>query len=135
MGLVIDTNIFIDAENGRFDLSSVSSLSHHGGAYIAAVSVSELLTGVHLATNANTRVKRSAFVEGIIGKMPVLDFNEDVARVYAEVYSHFIKPRSKKEGNVHDLQIAATAITYGYPVLTSNIADFKKIPGLQLVST
>ena len=46
MGLVIDTNIFIDAENGRFDLSSLSNLSHHGGAYIAAVSVSELLTGV-----------------------------------------------------------------------------------------
>lgn len=132
MGLVIDTSIFIDAENGRFDLSKLSSLAHYGSAYIAAVSVSELLTGVHLATNVNIRVKRSAFVEGIFGKMPVLDFNEDVARVYAEVYNYFIKPRSKKEGNVHDLQIAATAITYGYPVLTSNIVDFKKIPGLQL---
>ncbi len=132
MGLVLDTNIFIDAENGRFDLSKLSSLSHYGGAYIAAVSISELLVGVHLAKNASIRVKRSAFVEGIIGKMPVLDFNEDVARVYAEVYSHVINPRTKKEGNVHDLQIAATAITYGYPVLTNNITDFKKIPGLIL---
>ena len=82
MGLVIDTNIFIDAENGRFDLSKLSSFSHYGGAYIAAISVAELLTGVHLASNANSRVKRFAFVEGIIGKMPVLDFNEEVARVY-----------------------------------------------------
>jgi tRNA(fMet)-specific endonuclease VapC len=62
----------------------------------------------------------------------VLEFNEEIVRVYAEIYSHFIKPRSKKEGNVHDLQIAATAIAYGYPVLTSNTADFRKIPGLKI---
>jgi len=132
MGLVIDTNVFIDAENGRFDLSKLASFSHYGDSFIAAVTVSELLVGVHLAKAADVRVRRSAFVEGIISKIPVLDFNEEVARAYAEIYSHFIKPRSKKEGNVHDLQIAATAIAYGYPVLTSNIADFKKIPGLQI---
>lgn len=130
MGLVIDTNVFIDAENGRFDLSSLHEFSHYGDAYISAITVSELLTGIHLARNADTRVKRSAFVQGIIGNLPILDFNEPVARTYAEIYSLFIKPRSKKEGNVHDLQIAATAITYGYPVLTSNTSDFKKIPGL-----
>lgn len=133
MGLVIDTNVFIDAENARFDLASLALFTDYGDAFIAAVTVSELLTGVHLAKTADIRIKRSAFVEGIIGKVPVLDFNEDVARAYAEVYSHFIKPRSKKEANVHDLQIAATAIAYGYPVLTSNTSDFKKIPGLQLV--
>lgn len=130
MGLVIDTNVFIDAENGRFDLSSLHEFSHYGDAYISAITVSELLTGIHLARNADTRVKRSAFVQGIIGNLPILDFNEPVARTYVEIYSLFIKPRSKKEGNVHDLQIAATAITYGYPVLTSNTSDFKKIPGL-----
>lgn len=130
MGLVIDTNVIIDAENGRFDLSSLREFSHHGDAYISAITVSELLTGIHLAKNAETRVRRSAFVEGIISNLSILDFNEPVARTYAEIYSLFIKPRSKKEGNVHDLQIAATAITYGYPVLTSNTADFKKIPGL-----
>ena len=132
MGLVIDTNVFIDAENGRFDLSNLSSFAHYGDAFIAAVTVSELLTGVHLAKSADVRVRRSAFVEGILGNIPILDFDEAVARAYAEVYSHFIKPRSKKEGNVHDLQIAATAIAYGYPVLTSNVADFRKIPGLKV---
>jgi tRNA(fMet)-specific endonuclease VapC len=130
MGLVIDTNIFIDAENGRFELANLSKFSHHGEAYIAAVTVSELLVGVHMAKNYDLRIRRSAFVEGILANIPVLDFNEEVARVYSEIYSHFLKPRSKKEGNVHDLQIAATAIAYGYPVLTSNTADFNKIPGL-----
>ena len=133
MGLVIDTNVFVDAENNRFDLKKLALFADYGDAFIAAVTVSELLTGVHLAKKPDIRVKRSAFVESIIGKIPVLDFNEDDARAYAEIYSHFIRPRSKKEGNVHDLQIAATAIAYGYPVLTSNTSDFKKIPGLKLL--
>ena len=134
MGLVIDTNIFIDAENSRFDLSSLATFSHYGDAYIAAITISELLVGVHLARSAGARIKRSAFAEAIITNIPVLEFSEEVARTYAEVFANFVKPRSRKEGNVHDLQIAATAIAYGFPVLTSNMKDFKKIPGLRVES-
>lgn len=132
MGLVIDTNVFIDIEQSRLHLKNLSHLEKYGGVYIAAVTMSELLTGVHLAKSARIRIRRSSFVERIISKVPVLDFDEDVARTYAELYSYFIKPRSKREGNVHDLQIAATAITYGYPVLTSNVVDFKKVPGIAI---
>lgn len=132
MGLIIDTKIFIDAERGRIDLSSLSALEDQDDTYIAAITASELLTGVHLAGDPGTKIRRSAFVEGILSNMPMLDFNEEVARVYAEIYSYLIKPRSKKQGSVHDYQIAATAMTYGLSVLTSNVEDFKIIPGLIL---
>ena len=75
MGLVIDTNVFIDAENGRVNLSDLD-FSDYGDAFIAAITVSELLTGVHLAKTADSRIQRSAFVEGIIANIPVLAFNE-----------------------------------------------------------
>lgn len=130
MGLVIDTNVFIDVENKRFDLSRLAEFAHYGEAYIAAITVSELLTGVHLADTPTKRIQRSAFVESLIVRMPVLDFNEEVARTYAELYAFFLRPRSQIKGNVHDLLIAATAITHGCAVLTSNVEDFKKIPGL-----
>ncbi len=133
MGLVIDTNVFIDVENGRVDLNSLDSFSDYGDAYIAAITVSELLTGVHLAKSANIRIQRSAFVEGIIAKIPVLEFNEEVARCYGDLYAHFLRPRAKASTNVHDLQIAATCIAHGYAVLTSNVADYKKVPGLEIV--
>ena len=133
MGLVIDTNVFIDAENGRLDLTCLEEFSDYGEAYIAAVTVSELVTGVHLAKATDTRIQRSAFVEGIISKMTVLDFNESVARCYGELYAHFLKPRAKASTNVHDLQISATCIAHGFAVLTSNLADFKKVPGLEAV--
>jgi len=133
MGLVIDTNVFIDAENGRLDLDSLEDFSEYGEAYIAAITVSELLTGVHLAKTTEVRVQRSAFVEGIFSIIPVLAFNEEVARCYAILYAHFLKPRAKANTNVHDLQIAATCIAHGYPILTSNVADYKKVPGINIV--
>ena len=133
MGLVIDTNVFIDAENGRLDLTSLDTFSDNGDVYIAAITVSELLTGVHLARTTEIRIRRSAFAEGIIAKLPVLEFNEEVARCYGELYAHFLRPRAKATTNVHDLQIAATCIAHGFAVLTSNVADYKKVPGLSIV--
>lgn len=133
MGLVIDTNVFINAENGRLDLTSLDTFSDNGDAYIAAITVPELLTGVHLARTADIRIRRSAFAEGIIAKLPVLEFNEEVARCYGELYAHFLRPRTKATTNVHDLQIAATCIAHGFAVLTTNVADYKKVPGLNIV--
>lgn len=133
MDIIIDTNVFIDVENGRLDLSGLDSLSDNNNAYIAAITISELIMGVHLAKTADIRIKRSAFVEGIIARIPVLEFNEKVARCYGELYAHFLRPRAKANTNVHDLQIAATCIAHGAAVLTSNVSDFKKVPGLKIV--
>jgi tRNA(fMet)-specific endonuclease VapC len=130
MGLIIDTNVFIDAENGRFDLQSLSDYTHYGEVFIAAITVSELLTGIHMAKNTAIRVRRSAFVEQILCAVPTLDFTAEVARTYAELYAWFLKESTRPKRNVHDLQISATAITYGYAVLTSNVDDFQKVPGL-----
>ncbi len=133
MGLIIDTNVFIALENGRYELSALEKFTEYGDTFIAAVSVAELYMGVHLATNEPSRITREVFVENIVAVVPCLSFNQQVARVYARIYSAFIKPRKKTGASVHDLQIAATAIAYGYPVLTSNSRDFEKIPGVQVL--
>jgi predicted nucleic acid-binding protein len=134
MGLIIDTNVFIDIENGRIDTGIFERFLHYGEAYISVVTVSELLAGVHLAKSADERIKRSAFVEGILSNIVALDFNEDVARTYAELYSYAISSKKNINKNAHDLQIAATAINNGYAVLTSNRRDFELIPGLMVES-
>ena len=130
MGLVIDTNIFINAENGRLDLDAVVTEDE---AFIAAITVSELLAGVHLAKTPKIRVQRSVFVERIIANVPVLDFNEEIARCYAELYALRLKSKARADINAHDLQIAATCIALGYSILTINVSDFKNIPGLNVI--
>lgn len=87
-----------------------------------------------MADNISVKLKRSAFVERILETIPLLNFDEKVARVYAEIYAYCLKPRAKSSANVHDLQIAATALAYGYPVLTSNVQDFEKIPGIIILT-
>jgi predicted nucleic acid-binding protein len=121
MGLVIDTNFFIDIENKRLKFEKLADFNSYEEAYIAAVTASELLTGVYLAESLSIQLKRSAFVENIFETIPILNFDERVARAYAKIYAYFLKPRSKSSSNVHDLQIAATAIAHGYPILTNNI--------------
>lgn len=132
MGLILDTNVLIDAENGRLDLKKISSISRYDYSYISVITVAELLAGVHLAKKPEIHIRRLAFVEGIISKIPSLEFTEEIARVYSELYAHQLKLKNKTNTNVHDLQIAATAIVHDYALLTSNVNNFKKIPGLKV---
>jgi predicted nucleic acid-binding protein len=131
MGLIIDTNVFIDAETGRFDLKELEKFSTHGQAYISVITVSELFSGVHLAKSIEQRIRRTVFVENIISNLPVLDLNTEIAKIYAELYAHALKQGKRAGTNVHDLQVAATAIAGNHFILTSNIKDFNSIPGVK----
>ena len=86
MGLMVDTNVFI-----RFEKSARGiDLSPWGQAeqvYVSAVTVSELLMGVHRANTEERRQRRSVFVEAVIAGVGVLDFTLGAARVHAELTS------------------------------------------------
>ena len=131
MGLIIDTNVFIDAENGRFDLKELTRFSDYGISYISVITVSELYSGVHLAKTAEQRIRRSVFVENIVSSMPILDITYDIAKIYAELFAHALSQGKRAGTNVHDLQIAATAIAGNHVVLTRNKKDFDSIPGVK----
>lgn len=133
MGLIIDTNVFIDAENERLELGAIPVLQTEP-VFIAAITVSELLAGVRLAKTPEEYMHRHAYVEGILNSIPVLDFDTEVARTYAELYAQALGQQRRSNLNVHDLQIAATALVQGYSILTTNVDDFKGIPGVRLLS-
>lgn len=134
MGLVVDTNIFIDAENKRFDLKGLHDYSGYGPVYISAITVSELYAGVHLAKTTDIRIRRTMFVEHIINLIPVIPFNFEAAKIYAELFADAINANTRSGIRVHDLQIAATAIAFKHIVLTRNVKDFKNIPGVEAIS-
>jgi predicted nucleic acid-binding protein len=133
MPVIVDTNVYIDAENNRLDLGSLKSLQTEV-VYMAAITVSELLAGVKMAKTPDEQIQRHAFVENILNTIPVLDFDTEVARTYAELYSFALSQGQRSKLNVHDLQIAATALVHGYSILTANIDDFKNIPAIQLIN-
>ena len=95
------------------------------------MSVSELLMGVHRADTEERRQRRLAFVEAVISGVAVLDFTVPAARVHAEIYAELAK--SGQMIGAHDLIIAATARCYDLSVLTDNIQEFSRVPGLRVV--
>jgi tRNA(fMet)-specific endonuclease VapC len=131
MGLMLDTNVFIHSERSKSPIN-FSQWEAYGNVYISAVTVSELLLGVHSANDEAQRARRSAFVESILGKVPVLNFNTEVARVHAGLFAAL-----SKQGRMigaHDLIISATALFHNCAVLTENIREFSRVPGLETIS-
>jgi len=131
MGLMLDTNVFIYAERSG-KLIDFSQWERYGDVYISAVTVSELLVGVHYANSEARKTRRSAFVESLLAQMPVLSFNTEAARVHAGLFAALAK-QGQMIG-AHDLIIAATAIVHNCAVLTENIKEFSRVPGLETIS-
>jgi tRNA(fMet)-specific endonuclease VapC len=131
MGLILDTCVFIQAERSDKDIN-FKQWENEEEIYISVVTVSELLIGVHCANHEARRVKRSAFVEAIITRIPALDFTTDSARLHAELYTSIAKQGHRI--GAHDLIIAATALAHGHSVVTANRHEFERVPGLTVLS-
>ena len=129
MGLIIDTNVLIRAERSR-QFADFRPWEEHGDVFISAITCSELLVGVHKADTPERRIKRAAFVESLLEVFPVLVFDKDVARVHAQLMAAL--PKAVTVG-AHDLIIGASAIKHGFPVLTANVNDFSRMPGLNVL--
>ena len=130
MGIMVDTCVFIHSE--RQQHIKLNQLLPEENVFISAITASELLMGIHLADSKARRMKRTAFVEAILASVPILDFSLEVARLHAELYAE-LTSKGKLIG-AHDLIIAATALSHGYSLLTSNEKEFKRIPGLKVLS-
>jgi len=97
---------------------------------IAAITASELLTAVYRANTSARRQTRERFLESIFAVVPILPFDLAVAREHARLTAQLIMAGQMIGG--HDLQIAATALAHGNRVLTANLRDFQRVPGLSV---
>jgi predicted nucleic acid-binding protein len=130
MGLMVDTNVFISFEKSGKSIE-FSSWESSEKVYISVVVVSELLMGVHRANTEERRQRRSAFVEAIISGVGVLDFTVAAARIHAGIHAELSK-KGQMIG-AHDLIIAATALSHDLSLLTDNVDEFSRVPGLRVI--
>ena len=128
MGILIDTDVWVLAEKSGGTLG-LARWSAYGGAYMSAVTASELLVGVERANTAQRRARRGAFVENLLATIPFLEFTLPLARTHARMIAALSK---NVTAGAHDAIIAATAVHHGYGLLTRNVADFKIFQGLKI---
>ena len=128
MGKLIDSSILIAAERGLLDLD-VQLADHRDEPFaLSAVTASELLHGVHRAHDAERRVQRERFVEGLLQRLPVLPVDLSVARVHAVLWAE-LAAKGIAVGE-RDLLIGATAVAHAYELVTRDQRSFPRIPGL-----
>lgn len=128
MAVLIDTSILIDVERGRTGLDAAVGNEDRA---ISVITASELLHGVHRATDERVRARRQAFVEHVLDALDPIPIDARVARAHAAAWAQL--DSSGTPVGAHDLWIAATALAHGYAVATANVRDFARVPGLTVV--
>jgi tRNA(fMet)-specific endonuclease VapC len=131
VGTLIDSSVLIAAERGHIDLDRLRDEDDEHPVAMAAISASELLHGVHRLANAVARMRAERFVERVLGSIPIVAFDLDVARVHARLDAE-LSARGTRVGDA-DLMIAATAVWLDYCVATRDLRSFAKIAGLDVI--
>lgn len=130
MAVLIDASILIDAERGKLDLKPHVARRPDDESFLSVITASELLHGVHRAVQPEQRARRSAFVEGVLERFPLLPVDLATARAHAQVWAELAKAGTLI--GPHDLWLAATCIAHGLTMVTANLREFERVPGLHV---
>ena len=130
MGQVVDSSVFVRLERSGRGPEDLRTILAGEPFAISAITASELLTGIYFAESAERRSRREEFVEAMLEDVEILPVDLNVARVHAELWAH-LSTAGQMTG-AHDLLIAATALAHGDGVLTDNVRDFDRVPGLEV---
>lgn len=124
---LLDTNIVSDV--ARFPQGLVAE-------HIAAVGERQVCTSIVVAAElrygaARRRSDRlTRRIEAILTAIDVLAFDEPADRRYAELRTH-LERRGTPIGP-NDLLIAAQALALGLTVVSANVDEFMRVPGLEV---
>lgn len=130
MAILIDADVIIEGERGRFDVLNWLASRGDEDFEIAAFTVAELWHGVERATGAQKH-KRQHYLETILEILPVIDYTEEIALLHAQLWAQ-LETAGKMIGD-YDLIVAATALHYGRAVATFNRRHFECIPRLKVI--
>jgi predicted nucleic acid-binding protein len=135
---LLDTNIVSNLRKSRPHPRLMQWM--HGVAadqvFMSVVTVAEIQCGIGQVGDAAVAEAVERWLAGMLraGQPLVVEFDAAAARLLGRMWAapalaNFIRndPRSRKAKSGADLAIAASAITSGMVVATSNVADFQQI--------
>jgi predicted nucleic acid-binding protein len=127
-GLILETTFLIDLER-----ELAAGQSGPAQAFLAANATSELFITFTVAGElaaGRTPADRSRW-ERSIASLQVLESNADVCWEFGRLH-RFLRLNGLLIGT-NDLWIAATALAYDKSVVTRNIREFQRVPGLTVL--
>ena len=127
MKLLLDTSVYSQPIKKK-PLPSVAARwkSRPESEYaVSSICELEVLCGIRLSGSESLK---TAYKRILLGRFPILPFDERCAAKYAELQAAFVKKGATRPA--FDLMIAATAIVHKLELATCNPRDFDGIEGL-----
>lgn len=115
MGYLLDTNVFIDIEDGILNPENLPE-NDDDGYYTSAIVYSEFYKFYLESTDPLLMAIRLSSCEYLSNNYNIIPFDKLVAETYAELCTKL----NRTERNAHDYMIAATAIYYDLTVVTKD---------------
>jgi predicted nucleic acid-binding protein len=124
---LIDSSVLITVERRG---QSPELLADQGdeASFVAAITIAELLFGLHRAQTEQQKARRQAFIARALSLATVVPFDLAVAEVHARIWAELVTAGQRI--GAHDTMIAATALAHGHSLLTENVWEFSRVPGL-----
>ena len=136
MGIVLDSSVAIASERRGDNVAKLLKLifaaTGDQEAVLSAIGLTELVHGSYRAQTPEIRARRELFIHELLVNVEVYAFTQETALLAGK-----IDGEQQARGITvpfSDLLIGATALLHGYSVLTVNVRDFRKIPGLSVLS-
>lgn len=119
---LIDTNVVSDYLSASFSNAGINLMDK---AIDATPNIS-IITQIELLCWDTDRITTQKVIDFVADSI-VLDISSDVI-------NHCVTLRKGKKIKIPDAIIAATALAYGYTIITNNEKDFKGINGLKILN-
>ena len=124
---LLDTNICIYVINARPPAVLARFMANEvDGLGISAITASELYWGVFKSGSIRNRTT----LEKFLSPLTILDYDLAAAQHYGELRA-FLEKQGTPIGPL-DQQIAAHALALGITLVSNNVREFEKVPGLRL---
>lgn len=133
MGFLIDTSLWIAIERGRLSAADVHAITGQAPIYLSPVNLAEIRFGIDRMTDAKHKQRAMAMLRRMRRK-PLLRIGAETAEVFGTLAATLAKSGRGHDFRVQDLWLAAQAVERKFTLLTSNVKDFRYVPGLKLVA-
>lgn len=124
---VLDTDVCIDLLRGQVPpAGSAGGRIRVAASAVSSITVAELETGV---VKARSPERSRHQLDRLLEQVAIIDFDRPAARHYGEIRGHLEKAGATT--GPLDLLIAAHARSRGARLVTANLREFRRVPGLR----
>ena len=129
MGVIFDSCVWVGLAAGQLDQQTVIAASGDEPIFTSVISLGELGFGVHSCVDPAERALRAAYLRQVENR-PSLGVSRHTAAAFSILAASVRQSGRSPRPRYNDLWIAAQALALGAVLVTDNVREFSRVPGL-----